>query len=339
MRAVSKYEEGVYRFDAFELDPLRRTLSRAGEIIPLKPKVFDTLLVLVKNSGRVLGKDDLMGEVWPDAVVEEVNLAHNISLLRKALGQKAGETGFILTLPGRGYRFVADVTEIRPDDGQPNGAATFEYERTRSRLVIEETGAGEAGSPALASDPDEAIARRQAAALPGGGAAQASGRRRSGIALILAGLFCVLAAGGLVYWLGSRDRARSMSGSPDAAPQVTIRQLTTKGQVSLAVLSPDGKFYAYTLAERGEPKYSLWLGQIGGSNEIQLRPPEDLFYNGLAFSGDGKTLYFSTSPYFATPSALYRMPVLGGVPEKILSDVGYFISLSPDDKQIALFRT
>ena len=83
MQPVSPQNEASYKFARFELDPIRRVLLREGKAIALKPKVFETLLVLVRNSGRVMDKDELMQAVWPDTVVEEVNLAHNISVLRK----------------------------------------------------------------------------------------------------------------------------------------------------------------------------------------------------------------------------------------------------------------
>lgn len=126
----------IYQFDSFELDPVRRVLLREGKTIALKPKVFETLLVLVRNSGRVMDKDELMQQLWPDTVVEEVNLAHNISVLRKALGQKAEENRFIITVPGRGYGFVAEVKETQR--GAPASATLSEYELTRSRIVLEE---------------------------------------------------------------------------------------------------------------------------------------------------------------------------------------------------------
>ena len=139
MQPVTKDSEGCYQFDEFELDPVRRVLSRGGKAIGLKPKVFETLLVLVRNSGRVMDKDELMQQVWPDTVVEEVNLAHNISVLRKALGQKTEENRFIITVPGRGYGFVAEV--IQTQDSAPASATVSEYELTRGRLVVEdETG-------------------------------------------------------------------------------------------------------------------------------------------------------------------------------------------------------
>jgi DNA-binding winged helix-turn-helix (wHTH) protein/TolB-like protein/Tfp pilus assembly protein PilF len=133
MQPVSNNNEASYKFEGFELDPVRRVLLRDGRAIALKPKVFETLLVLVRNSGRVMDKDELMQKVWPDTVVEEVNLAHNISVLRKALGQKS-ENRFIITVPGRGYGFVAQVTQ----SNAPASATVAEYELTRSRVVVEE---------------------------------------------------------------------------------------------------------------------------------------------------------------------------------------------------------
>src|SRR4029453_5570880 len=124
MQPESQPNEPSYQFDAFELDPVRRVLLRGGAAIALKPKIFETLLVLVRNSGRVMDKDELMQQVWPDTVVEEVNLAHNVSLLRKALGQTSEENRFIITVPGRGYGFVAEVTQIQRNAPAPVAAVS-----------------------------------------------------------------------------------------------------------------------------------------------------------------------------------------------------------------------
>src|SRR5436305_2199117 len=99
-----------YEFGDFRLDTVKRQLlRRGGQTVPLTPRVFDTLLYLVRHPGKVLGKDELMRAVWPDAVVEENNLNQNVSTLRRALGESRGEHRYILTVPGRGYRFVAEV--------------------------------------------------------------------------------------------------------------------------------------------------------------------------------------------------------------------------------------
>lgn len=109
--------EHIYAFGDFLVDPLKRLLTRAdGEHISLTPKVFDTLLYLVENSGKVIPKDELMREIWSDTVVEENNLSQNISVLRRVLGERRGEHRFIATVPGRGFKFVADVRAFRPTD-------------------------------------------------------------------------------------------------------------------------------------------------------------------------------------------------------------------------------
>src|SRR5262245_3143518 len=102
-----------YEFGPFRLDVAERMLLREGEAIPLQPKAFDLLHVLVEHHGHLLEKDELLKIVWPDAIVEEVNLANNISVLRKALGEDGNGQRFIETVPRRGYRFVAGVRQIQ----------------------------------------------------------------------------------------------------------------------------------------------------------------------------------------------------------------------------------
>ena len=100
----------MYEFGEFHVDAAKRLLMRRnGETIPLTPKVFDTLLYLVEHHGVVLDKDELMQAIWPHTVVEENNLNQSISALRRVLGESRGENRYIATVPGRGYRFVADV--------------------------------------------------------------------------------------------------------------------------------------------------------------------------------------------------------------------------------------
>src|SRR5215210_3886603 len=96
-----------YEFGVFRVDVAERVLFGEKGVVPLTPKAFDTLLVLVENSGHVLGKEELMQKVWPDSFVEENNLAQNISLLRKILSTGGHGQKYIETVPKRGYRFVA----------------------------------------------------------------------------------------------------------------------------------------------------------------------------------------------------------------------------------------
>jgi len=99
----------VFEFGPFRVDPDRELLLRGDEAVPLTPKTFQILLVLVRHGKDVVTKDDLMKIVWPDTFVEEANLSRNIFLLRKALGETPQDHQYIVTVPGRGYRFAEDV--------------------------------------------------------------------------------------------------------------------------------------------------------------------------------------------------------------------------------------
>src|SRR5687768_13246215 len=110
----------TYEFGDFRLDAARRLLllKSGARALPLTSRAFDTLLYLVEHPGKLLSKATLIGAIWPDVVVEENSLNQNISLLRRVLGEHPGEYRFIVTEPGRGYRFVAEVRTINesPDE-------------------------------------------------------------------------------------------------------------------------------------------------------------------------------------------------------------------------------
>jgi DNA-binding winged helix-turn-helix (wHTH) protein len=103
-RSESQTGEEIYEFGPFRLEGPRERLLKAGELIPLTPKNFQILLVLLRHGNEVVTKDDLMKAVWPDTFVEEANLSRNIFMLRKALGETAQDHLYIVTVPGRGYR-------------------------------------------------------------------------------------------------------------------------------------------------------------------------------------------------------------------------------------------
>ena len=102
-------ERSLFRFGRFSLDANERMLLCEGRRVPLAPKILQTLLILLRHRGHVVEKRLLMQEVWPDNFVEEGNLAQHIFVLRRVLGDNTDEPGFIETVPGRGYRFVAPV--------------------------------------------------------------------------------------------------------------------------------------------------------------------------------------------------------------------------------------
>src|SRR6266498_3958577 len=102
----------LYEFGDFQLDPAKRRLQRLdGTPVPLTPRVFDTLLFMVEHHDSVLDKERIMAVVWPDSIVEENNLAQAISKLRQVFGETPGSHNYIVTVPGRGYRSVAEVNK------------------------------------------------------------------------------------------------------------------------------------------------------------------------------------------------------------------------------------
>ncbi len=119
----------IYSFGAFQLDAAERLLFDGVKTIPMSPKVFDTLLFLIENAGRVLSKEKMLDEVWEGSFVEENNLAQNISILRRILGETK-DVKFIETVPKYGYRFIAPVELV--------GSDIEIIEHTQTRVLIRE---------------------------------------------------------------------------------------------------------------------------------------------------------------------------------------------------------
>ncbi len=194
----------TYQFGPFRLQVDRRLLLRDGVPVALSPKALETLLALVEQRDRVLTKDELLQRIWGDTVVEEGGLTRNISVLRKALGETPDDHRYIVTVPGRGYRFVADAADVREEaETEPVETAPAETEP-----------AAEAGAlsgalpeaPALAA-PSEPAPVTVTAASPAG--AGWPWRR------VVLGVGAALAVGALIYAL------RSPQAVAGGRPQIT----------------------------------------------------------------------------------------------------------------------
>src|SRR5262245_45365883 len=136
----------LYEFGRFRIDSAKRRFLRDGEVVPLPPKVFDTLLALVERSGQSVDKDELMAKVWQDVVVEENNLTQNISTLRKVLGDGNGGGQYIVTIPKQGYRFVADVKE-RLSEAEKSLIEDGKQSNLDLETISEKRGANKTGYP------------------------------------------------------------------------------------------------------------------------------------------------------------------------------------------------
>src|SRR3984957_6225589 len=146
---MSMKTEGVFQFGEFQIDAKAHTLRREEEIVALNYRAFDVLLYFVQNPGRVLTRDELLKNVWADTYVDENNLAQSISALRRALEEKPGDNSYIVTLPGRGYQFVAQVRAVSqeslaivPDDATPAGhdpsGMIFQQHTIRTSVITDE---------------------------------------------------------------------------------------------------------------------------------------------------------------------------------------------------------
>jgi len=156
--------------------------------------------------------------------------------------------------------------------------------------------------------------------------------RAMGPALVLATLAAaVLVVAGVRWRLGPRPAVE-----PISLTAMTMTRLTTSGNVERAVIAPDGRYVAHVVNDGGQR--SLWLRQVATSSNVQIVPPAQAFYAGLAFSPDGDYVYYSTYERGYGVATLWQVPVLGGTPRKILNDVDSPVSFSPDGRRFVFVR-
>lgn len=188
-----------YEFGPFRLDRTERVLFRDGQPLTLTAKAFDLLLALVECHGHIIEKEELMSAVWPETAVEESNLTHHISVLRKTLGEGENGQKFIETMPRRGYRFVADVRALKPGDSDlaPQGKAEIE-----------------------APERDPAAAESMRGGISSNGKSRAVApadlRRRVGAYAFIVLLAAILATGG-VYFYKTRSGRNATDKTPISA--------------------------------------------------------------------------------------------------------------------------
>jgi Tol biopolymer transport system component/DNA-binding winged helix-turn-helix (wHTH) protein len=352
-----------YSFKNFTLDLERRVLLRDGEPVPLTPKAFDTLALLVRRSGRVVGKDELLEEIWADAFVEESTIAQNVFTLRKALGQAHAETQFIETVPKHGYRFIADVKAIdgaingKPENGQQRAAhdANVGEKISGAGISDAETGNAEIGNAETvdaASEDARAnesggrdfaavnVAPDAAASLPTSERRDLRPGKRHGrfnfqtrlLAPVMLLLAVTVAAG--LFLVTRRDEAASDFAAP--SPPTRTTQLTNTGQVLRSAISPDGKYVAYIQSERGQE--SLWVRQVEIVGGIEVVPPGGNHFVGITFSPDGNSIFYVKYGKDVAASGLYQVPVLGGAARKILTEVDSQISFAPDKRHFTFME-
>lgn len=319
MREQNRY---VYEFGPFHLDATRRVLLKEGEPLKLFPKEFDTLLALVERNGEVVEKDDLMHQVWQDAIVEESNLTTNISHLRKLLGESRNRHDYIVTVPGRGYRFVAGVRQAFDE--------VIVHERTR--VTVEETESENVGATRAVGESNNGNQINPAAHAE---TLTARGQRLSGKYFLIGAVAVVLIAAVFgLYRLTRQGTPKNATALPFNAIKLT--NLTNSGRATLAAISPDGRYIVHVSKDvEGE---SLWLKQISTQSNVQIAPPAPFSYWGLTFSPDGEYVYCVTAESNKGDTTLSLIPVLGGPARKLPVGPHGPVGFSPDGKSFAFIN-
>src|SRR5215475_5155525 len=308
---MSQPSQHVYEFGPFRLDATEGLLWRDGEVVPLQPKTFDVLLALVERHGRLLEKDELMRAVWPDTVVEEVNLANNISILRKALGGGGNIQRNIETAPKRGYRFVANVKKVEDE---------------RAELTIRE----QAGSQSIVAEEEQAANARELITHPAVKAekllSKADHYRRG--ALLALGV--LILSGGIFVYIVLR--------SPPPPKVTASAQITRDGLPkvytsfhSVQAMVTDGPRLFFSEVVNGH--WVVTQAPSTGGEAVTI--PAFFFFPYLRdISTSRSELLVESGPGSDFESPLWVLPVLGGAPRRVGNVMSHAASWSLDGRQI-----
>jgi Tol biopolymer transport system component/DNA-binding winged helix-turn-helix (wHTH) protein len=341
-----------YDFGNFRLDATERVLLRDGKDLLLAPKTFDVLLALVQNSGRILEKEELMQLVWQDTFVEEVNLARNISDLRKILGDTRSSPQFIETIPKRGYRFVANVRQAFNNENlsetQSSNVLPFATPANTQDLVnptesqtITHTSGNLLLAPVIekSSKPPESetvepsplhIAPMTPIQDLDVRASSSTTHRKNPRRYVWAGIFilAVVAAVAIGFFAFSKKQE-----PPRPFRDMKITRLTQSSKISNAIISPDGKYVACILEEKDGK--SIWMRQVATSSAVRILEPAQADFWGLTFSPDANYLYYVLFESKSAEPMLHEIPLLGGVPKRLPIVTTSPIGFSPDGNRIA----
>ena len=297
----SGFEDVLYAFGPFTLDPVSGVLRRHGAVVALPNKSLELLTILVERRGQLICKEELMNELWPDLAVEENNLARHISNLRKVLEDHRSGHEFIVTAAGRGYRFVAVVQK-----------------GSREELDVHSTAAAEFGrhlpEAAVAAVESPAVTTRVSATRPPG--------RNWRLGLIAAGAAVVLVS----VW-----GALSFQGRAVPPGDARLWQLTFDPGVQMQPSwSPDGRRLAYASDRNGNA--DIWIQDVDQPTATRVTSETAHDWQ-PAWSPDGKTLAFRSE---RSRGGVFLVPASGGA-ERRISDFGYYPQWSPDGSRILFY--
>jgi Tol biopolymer transport system component/DNA-binding winged helix-turn-helix (wHTH) protein len=310
----------TFKFDDFYLDIDERCLTFQGQPVPLTPKAFQTLVVLLRNHGRVVEKECFLNEVWPDTFVEETILAQNIRTLRKTLSLFEKEKEFIVTVPRRGYQFVGEVQEISGVE-----EVTAVEKQTSAHLTTAQREIHDSTDPS-----SDNITGNPRQPPPKNGF---SSRNAVFVSLLALSAFTV-GYFASVGFEGDRSFAESLF------RKFRVDTIVADADIRNSVISPDGKYLALVQVKNGVQ--SLYLRQVENGNYVEVVPRINGTFIGAVFSPDSGYIYYSVNqnlePNKPAISTLYKVSVLGGASREILRDIDSPAAISPDARGLAFIR-
>ena len=309
----------LYEFSGFRVDADQRCLWRGEDIVSLTPKAFETLLVLVRNNGNVVTKDSLLDEVWKDTFVEEATLAQNISTLRKALAKYEKAEDFIVTIPRRGYRFVADVTEINSEEEE-----LIVEKQTVTHIVTEQKAIHESSDTEIKpvvrqyTDSESFIDNRKL------------------LTVLPLALVALIATG--IYAVSYYSRTNNFYNSK--FQRFRENKIYSGANIKNSIISPDGKYAA--IIENGKEGDSILLKPVSGGNTVEIVPPTGNLIIGAEFAPNSDSVYYTAYSRAETDSPrigkLYKIPILGGASQELVKDIDSPAAISSKNNRIAFVR-
>lgn len=309
-----------FKFDDFYLDMGERCLAFQGQPVSLTPKAFQTLVVLLRNHGKVVEKEFFLSEVWADTFVEESTLAQNILTLRKTLSRYKKDKEFIVTVPRRGYQFVGDVEAISGDEeviAVENHAQPYLITEQRKIHDSTITNSDKITGNSRQLFPKNVFSPRSAAFV---------------------GLLAITAFT-VVYFTSFGFEGRQ-SFAESQFRKLRVETIVADADIRNSVISPNGKYLA--LVQVKNSVQSLHLRQIENGNSTEIVPRIGGRFIGAVFSPDNEQIYYSVNenldPNKPALSALYKVSLLGGASQEILHNIDSPAAISPDKRSLAFIR-
>src|SRR5215467_14479598 len=337
---AAQAQKAVVRFGVFQANLRSGELRKHGLRIRVSGQPFKILAILLEQSGEVVTREELQKNLWPDDTF--VDFEHSLNSankkLRTVLGDSAENPRYIETLPRLGYRFIAPVERndlTARADRLTTPAAPPAAEEFRAAQQIESASAFDESPTLLApfvAPVGEEFARERASVDQGTYQAKKLTvrpglwiRRAFGFGVLLA----VIALVGFVIVTFRRNRELPFA-------TITTTRLTSAGQSLKAAISPDGRYIVHTLITSGSE--SLRVRRATTLHDIEIVPPQPVHYLGITFSPDSENVYYVTHTVESDLPVLYRIPVMGGPPQKLKQDLASSITFSPDGKKFAFVR-